>query len=308
MNDFALYNLIYFLFSFFLIYPPQEIQSFGLSLPTLLAPLLGSEQLCFVHYHMVRICLTILIHSLLPLGYYLFIGFNLSELNLFSLGHVNVFWQAYLSFSILFAIGLITLVYYWSLNDYVNHPIAVKLRNLASSRSDLAWKEVANEINREFRNIDKFSTGSLFNRIYLTDNWLVKVNLYTLSVSNHHNTELVLTHSTELELSIHSTTPSTQFLNILVKPNDVRFSPFYIRLNSLEYKDFTDKLQQPVRHACDVIIKQSLPDQFLDSFRRQVTANAKFQARRDVTKPFLLLKSTLRPRITKYPATCQYPD
>lgn len=113
MEDLFLYNIIYALIAFFLIYPPQEIQSAGLSLPTLLGPLLGSEQLCFVHYHLMRISLTIIVHSLLPLGYYIFIGFNLPHLNLFSLGETSQLWRAYLSLSVLFAIGIITLVYYW---------------------------------------------------------------------------------------------------------------------------------------------------------------------------------------------------
>lgn len=284
MNDFALYNLIYFLFSFFLIYPPQEIQSFGLSLPSLLSPFLGSEQLCFVHYHMVRICLTILVHSFIPIGYYVFIGCNVPDLNLFSVGELNLFWKVYLTFSVAFAIGLVTLVHYWSSNEYVNHPMTKRLKKFARQQTANSWKEVANEINREFRHVDKFSTGSLYNRIYLTDNWLVKVNLYSLNVCNHDNTELVLTHSTELDLSIQSSTPSTQFLNILVKPISAgHFKPFYIRLNSLEYKDFTDKLQHPVQHACDIIIKQSLPDQFLDSFRQQVMLNGRYRIRQDVS-------------------------
>lgn len=95
---------------------------------------------------------------------------------------------------------------------------------------------------------------------------------------------LVLTDSTELDLSINNA-PSTQFLNIVVKPIPGRpksFDEFSIRLNSLEYKDFTEKLQNPVQHACDVVIKQSLPEQFLDSFRRQLSLNAKYTMKRDV--------------------------
>jgi hypothetical protein len=162
----------------------------------------------------------------------------------------------------------------------------VKLRRFAQQNAQLgsSWKEVANAINREFRHVDKFSTGTLFNRVYLTDNWLLKVTLYTLDLSDHQSMQLVLTHSTEVDLNINATSPSTQFLNILVKPSNVerQFKEFNIRLNSLEYKDFSDKLQNPVSHACDVVIKQSLPDQFLDSFRKQLDVNRKFQIKRDV--------------------------
>lgn len=178
--------------------------------------------------------------------------------------------------------------YYRSLNDYSNHPVAIKLSSFSSHNS---WKEAANEINREFRHIDKFSTGTLFNRVYLTENWLIKVSLYTINVSNHDSMHLVLTDSTELDLSINNA-PSTQFLNIVVKPIPGRksFKEFKIRLNSLEYKDFCDKLQNPVQHACDVVIKQSLPEQFLDSFRRQLSLNNKYQMKRNVNRYRSLFK------------------
>lgn len=113
MEEFFFYNIIYFLFAFFLIYPPQEVQSIGLTLPVLFSSWLGSEQLCFVHYHIVRISLTLVVHSLLPLGYYLFVGFNLPHLNLFSLTHTSSWWQAYLTCSVMIAVTFSTLVYYW---------------------------------------------------------------------------------------------------------------------------------------------------------------------------------------------------
>lgn len=152
---------------------------------------------------------------------------------------------------------------------------------------------MANEINREFRQVDKFSSSSpsLFNRVYLTDTWLIKVSLYTVDVSRQDESmELVLTDSTELDLNVHNA-PATQFLTIVVKPRQLEppprrlFDEFRIRLNSLEYKDFVDKLsqqQQAVRHACDVVIKQSLPEQFLDAFKRQLALNNTYQMKLSV--------------------------
>lgn len=113
MDDLVLYNLIYFLIAFFLVYPPQEVQSVGLTLPNLFHSLLGSEELCFVHYHLIRISLSVVVHSLLPLGYYLFIGVNVPNFNLFSFSETSQWWKIYLIISVLLAIGLITLVYYW---------------------------------------------------------------------------------------------------------------------------------------------------------------------------------------------------
>ena len=293
MEELVFYNLVYFLFAFFLIYPPTEVQLVGFSIPSLFASVLGSEELFFVHYQISRISLTIIIHSLLPLGYYLFMGLSVADLNLFNLHEASIFWRVYLLFSVSFAVGLITLVYFWKLGEFENHPIATYLRKTLPPSSTSSWKSVANQINIEYRRVDKFSTGSSFyNRIYVTDNWLIKVNLYSLNLCQHDNLELVLTHSTELNLSIDGS-PHTQLLNILVKPianeggsGDSFQKPFYIKLNSLEYKDFNDKINKPIQAACDIVIKQSLPDQFLDSFQSQVNLNRSFRAKRDVMSFF----------------------
>ena len=117
------------------------------------------------------------------------------------------------------------------------------------------------------------------------NNWLVKVGLYTLNISDHDSIDLSVTDSIEVTLRTNDT-PSSQFLNILVKPAQTcpanKFKPFNIRLNSFEYKDFCDKIHHEVKLACEVVIKQSLPEQFLDAFRGQLALNAKYRFRRDV--------------------------
>lgn len=269
------------MFTFFIICPPQEIQLVGLALPTLFSRLLGSEELYFVHYHIVRICLTLVVHSFLPLGYYLFSALYLPNLDLFNLKELNIYWKIYLGFSILFALGLNTLVYYWYMNTYDNHPVANKLRKFSETKN---WRQVANQINTEFRRYDKFTSGnSVYNRLYLTDSWLVKVNQYSLNISPSQNIDLTLTNSIELNLA-YDGAPSHQLLNILIKPIEQSlFKPFNIRLNSLEYKDFNDKLNLPIRQTCDIIIKQSLPEQFLDAFKDTVMRNETYIETRQVS-------------------------
>ena len=141
MEELVVFNIIYFLFSFFLIYPPTELQLLGFSIPTLFSSYLGSEQLCFIHYHIIRICLTIQIHSLLPLGYYLFMALSMPDLNLFNISELSIIWKIYLMFSVLFAAGLLTLIFYWKMNEYSNHPIVAKLKTLSQTNN---WKQLAN--------------------------------------------------------------------------------------------------------------------------------------------------------------------
>ena len=50
----------------------------------------------------------------------------------------------------------------------------------------------------------------------------------------------------------------------------------HCRLNALEYKDLKDKLTTPIVNARNIVIKQSLSDQFLDAFRHQVNLNQVF--------------------------------
>ncbi len=114
MDYFIYLNIVYFLFAFFLIYPPNEVISIGFSIPTLFSSVLGSEQLHFIQYNIIRTLITIAIHSLLPLGYYVFLGLFADNSNLFDLVSTSPFWKAYLSVSVLFAIGLLSLVYYWT--------------------------------------------------------------------------------------------------------------------------------------------------------------------------------------------------
>ena len=50
----------------------------------------------------------------------------------------------------------------------------------------------------------------------------------------------------------------------------------YCRLNALEYRELKDKLQAPVRNARDIVIIQSLSEQFLQAFAEQITQNPAF--------------------------------
>lgn len=283
MEQLIFLNLVYFLFGFFLIYPPNEVISLGFSIPKLFSAVLGSEQLHFIHYHMIRILITVSIHSLLPLGYFLFIGTFSEDLNLFDFVKLNVAWRFYFGFSILFATGLLTLVYYWKIDNFNNHPVVVKLQKLPNQRSS-SWQVAAGQINTEFRRIEKFIAGNLYNQIFVTETYIIKVGLYTINVSVLNETDFILTHTSEFKLA-QDDSLGTQYLNILVKPIQTdeqnTTKPFSIRLNSFEYKEFNDKLQRPVVEASDVIIKQSLPEQFLDAFRYQINENESVRMKRE---------------------------
>jgi hypothetical protein len=108
--------------------------------------------------------------------------------------------------------------------------------------------------------------------------------IYTINVCLLQSADLILTHTNEFKLTQDGSV-GTQFLNIKVNPihlpNCSSIKSFKLRVNSFEYKDFNDKLQRPVVEACDIVIKQSLPDQFLEAFRQQINENEVHYAKKE---------------------------
>lgn len=82
------------------------------------------------------------------------------------------------------------------------------------------------------------------------------------------------------------------------------------RLNSLEYRDLKEKLSGPIRNARNIVIKQSLSDQFLEAFHEQVNLNHDFRLPlnmvsiseskiKRVKRSFMLIPKCVK-KITKY--------
>jgi len=63
-----LFSLAYILVSVCIVCPPTEFISAGLTVQNVVAPLLGSEQMDFVHYHIRRTTSTMLVHASIPVG------------------------------------------------------------------------------------------------------------------------------------------------------------------------------------------------------------------------------------------------
>jgi len=63
-----LFTLAYTLVSVCIVCPPTEFISAGLTVQNVLAQLLGSEQMDFVHFQIRRTTSTMLIHAMLPVG------------------------------------------------------------------------------------------------------------------------------------------------------------------------------------------------------------------------------------------------
>lgn len=270
------YSIAYCLFGLCLVAPPTEIVSAGLTVQNVLSRYLGSEDMNFVYYHIRRTTATVIVHSLLPLGYY--VGLVLfSEQGILDFTNpllLSFHWKWYLAGSLTLPLLMVGVAFYWSRHNWKRHPIAKNLQTLAQQNS--SWHAVASSINVEFRRIDKFVTGSPGRMTYVTDSWVLKTTSYFLYVAHQEDIRLNLVATDTHDIS-HESETGVQYLSLDVISANNHHKSFTIRLNATEYQDLQLKLQSPVRNARNVVIQQSLSDRFLQAFSEQVQQNVPFQ-------------------------------
>lgn len=144
-----IFSLVFFLFSFCIIYPPTEFESIGLTVNSLFSSLLGSVDIEFIQFHLRRTCLTIFVHTVLPflyiICYYLKFGsvfeYDSQVFMKFAL------WNSFVICAFLLPLISIVVIYVWCKDDFQRHPIAV---NLHKYNRD-SWLQAAVDINAEFR-------------------------------------------------------------------------------------------------------------------------------------------------------------
>ncbi|MBN3276634.1 TM129 ligase, partial [Polyodon spathula] len=267
------FTLAYVVFVVCFVFTPNEFRSAGVTVQNLLSGWLGSEDLGFIHYQIKRTSATVLVHSVLPLGYYIGMCFAAPDKNLYFVHIASEGWQLYFAAAIALPVMSSILVFYWSCNKWGNHPIARTLADHALPQS--GWRAVASSINTEFRRIDKFVTGPPGARVVVTDTWVIKALTYRVHVAQQQDIHLTVIASKQHQLSPDSNTP-VQFLTIRVASVNPCVQPFDIRLNSTEYGELREKLHAPIRNAANVVIHQSLSDLFLETFKSHVEMNERY--------------------------------
>ncbi|XP_036406582.1 E3 ubiquitin-protein ligase TM129 [Megalops cyprinoides] len=266
----APFTLAYVVFVFCFVFTPNEFRSAGVTVQNLFSGWLGSEDVGFVQYHIRRTSITLLVHSLLPLGYYLGMCIAAPDKNLWYVHSASEGWQLYFAVSVALPLLSWAVVLHWSRIKWGNHPISKNLAAHALPQS--GWRAVASSINTEFRRIDKFATGAPGARVIVTDTWVMKVTTYYVHVAQQQDIHLTVVNSKQHELSPDFNTP-VQILTISVASINPSVKPFDIRLNSTEYGELREKLHAPIRNAANVVIHQTLSDLFLETFKSYVEAN-----------------------------------
>ncbi|XP_048826240.1 E3 ubiquitin-protein ligase TM129 [Brienomyrus brachyistius] len=264
------FTVAYVVFVFCFVFTPNEFRSAGVTVQNIFSGWLGSEDINFIEYHIKRTSVTLLVHSVLPLGYYAGMCVAAPYKNLTYLPLASEGWQLYFAMCVTLPLLSGLLVLHWSRDKWAQHPISRKL--MAHALPQSRWRAVASSINTEFRRIDKFATGAASARVIVTDSWVMKVTTYVLHVAQQQDVHLTVVESKAHEISPESNTP-VQLLTISVNSINPSVKPFDIKLNSTEYGELRQKLHAPIRNAANVVIHQTLSDLFLETFKSHVEAN-----------------------------------
>lgn len=261
------FSVVYFIITMCLLFTPTEFRSAGLTIENALSSWLGSEDMHFIYFHIKKTSANVIVHSALPLGYYVGLGFFSPELELFNFSQLKLPWLIFLGGAIgIFAVG-VSLFFQWKHNKWNSHPIAKSLGYHGNS-----WRSVASSINIEFRRIDKFQTGPAGRRTYVTDSWIIKTSPYSVKVAHQQDCHMNAVKTEDHAIS-HESPTGVQFVTLNVISLNENIPDFEIRLNSVDYKDLKDKVASPLINARNVVIQQSITERFILAFRHQVDAN-----------------------------------
>ncbi|XP_037077461.1 E3 ubiquitin-protein ligase TM129-like [Pollicipes pollicipes] len=259
----GLWTLFYFVFSLCEIFPPTEFISAGLTAEKLFASYFGSEHINFISYHMKRTTCNIVSHLCLPLGYFIGLWWMADTTKL--LGN----W-AHLAIGISLLMALIGMLRWfgWLHSNFESHPLA---RVLTSYSDTGIWEEVAADINREFRSVDKFATDAVAaHRVIITDNWLVKLTPYAVHVIHVDHVYLDLESSSEPHVLSERTFQTVTCRVVSMKPT---IPDFVIRVTSDQLPEVRHRLGRRVRNFRNIVIHQTLTERFVDAFRKVVDEN-----------------------------------
>ena len=264
------FSFFYWLVAFCFVVAPTEFQTAGLTIQGLFNSKLGSESVDFVLYHIRRTAITTLFHGFLPLGYFIgmtFVGDSGLDFLELSEWAIHTGWQIYFYAAVALFIGCVTLVVYWRMNKWENHPIA---RTLALYND--SWRRAAALVNSEFRNIDKFTSGpSGVSRVIVTDNWIIKTSAYSVRLVHQDHVTLTVKNTEEYQVSPETMT-TVQYVKLNVHPFEAEKS-FLIRILSTDYNEFKSKLKVQVITMPNMNIHLTSVELFLNVFRNQVMQN-----------------------------------
>jgi len=276
------FSLFYALFCTGFVYQSKEFSGAGITPENFLSyrDWVGSEDMRFIIYHLKRTAGTFLIHSLLPFwylyGYSYFtsvIDGNHSSMSEFW-EHWPIFWWSLVA-SVLLPVSAASMVWFWSLDGWRRHPFVKQLRIYATSNT---WREVAKDIELEFRRIDKITVRTNpIEKVVVTDNWIVLVSAlpWGMRLSHQSDISLQLADSDHHQISTEGDFGGTQYLKIEVKNRKSEIPSYFFRIISTEFQNLQDKVRVSIDNFQNINVYKSVSERFVDVFKEQISENAR---------------------------------
>jgi len=262
------FSFIYFVVVMCFILPPKEFAAAGLTIQNIFSKYLGSEHVDFVGYHLKRKSITVLIHSTFPLIYYIGLAIVSQDMQLFAISRLSATTTIFALLCLsTFIIGIL-LFTFWSMLNWKYHPLARDLVKYGTS-----WRDVASQINLEFRRLEKYSSIMGGTSIYVTDSWIIKCTAYKIHTTQQTDSHLTIVKSEEFDFTHDQNNQGLQYLQIKVSSIPPHETEFFIRLNALEFSDMKDRLNAPLLNARNIVIHQTLNDRFMIAFKEQIQQN-----------------------------------
>jgi len=285
----VIFSIFYTIFCTGFLYQAKEFASAGISPEGFLSfrDWIGSEEIRFFQYHLKRTTGTLVLHSLLPLGYFLGYSYFTSVVDR-KYATILTFWSHFPTFytalviSILVPLALLSLSWYWSLNNWERHPFMAYLKKVSTGGN---LREMIADIETEFRRVDKMcvQTNPL-TKVVVTDNWILVMGAWPWSLRISHQSEvrLELSSCDSHSISTEGEIGGTQFLNITVVNRRPEVGSFIFRLNSLEYQNLQDKLASVIENVANIQVYKTVSERFVDVFKEHVSQNPPAEAQHEL--------------------------
>lgn len=190
-EELIFFQLMYILFTYCVVYPPQEFINVGLSVEKICSSLFKfpPETTQFVQYQIHRTTANRILHSLLPLIYFVLYDMYFGHFN------TNPQWMLVYVWSIGWWTSLVVplclaafSVYEWKTNSTQFKREMTKYCSQGQS-----WQDVAASIDVEYRSIAKtISKISTIATVIATENWVIKTTSYNVRIAHQSDTALVL--------------------------------------------------------------------------------------------------------------------
>lgn len=276
MSSDFIFTVAYFLLSICLIYPPTEFVSAGVTIENLFSFTLGNQHEGFVLYHLKRHCLILILYSLLPIEYIIlsyFLGYTDFLYDFYQ--STPILSSCFLTFAFILPASSIYQVLNWKRNNYEKHPGVINISKFCNNNVD--WKTVANNIDMEYRSIDKICLQtSTIVTVVVTENWIIKVSPLTMNVVHQSDASLVVKEANTFDITTNNTV-SVQYLNIEVKSERQGVEPFIIRINASDFRDLKDRVARSITILPNVKFHQSVIEQFVDVFKETINNNPRYE-------------------------------